>query len=100
MLLLGEKVSGVDAADWGLIQHTVGPDELQATTEGLLAHLASDPTVGLELAKQAIHYGQHSTLSQSMSQERFNLELCCRTGDFKDSLAAFRGPRVPHFAGR
>ncbi|GAA2557793.1 enoyl-CoA hydratase/isomerase family protein [Mycolicibacterium diernhoferi] len=100
MLLLGEKVSGADAADWGLIHSAVPANELDAAVDALLARLAGGPTVAIGLAKQAIGYGQHATLSQSMSQELSNLELSCRTADFKEGLAAFRERRDPHFTGR
>jgi 2-(1,2-epoxy-1,2-dihydrophenyl)acetyl-CoA isomerase len=100
MLLLGDKVSAADAADWGLIHQAVGAADLDETTEELLARLAAGPTVTFGLAKQAIHYGQHATLTQSMTQELFNLELSCRTQDFKEGLAAFREQRPPQFHGR
>jgi len=100
MLLLGDKVSAPDAAAWGLIHQAVDPAELDRVTEELLARLAAGPTVALGLAKQAIHYGQHATLSQSMNQELFDLELSCRTKDFKEGLAAFRERRPPRFDGR
>jgi 2-(1,2-epoxy-1,2-dihydrophenyl)acetyl-CoA isomerase len=100
MLLLGEKVNATDAANWGLIHQAVGRQELDDTTEELLLRLAAGPTVALGLAKQAIHYGQHATLTQSMTQELFDLELACRTKDFKEGLAAFRERRPPEFHGR
>jgi 2-(1,2-epoxy-1,2-dihydrophenyl)acetyl-CoA isomerase len=100
MLLLGDKVSATDAADWGLIFRAVSPGELDDSCEELLARLAAGPTVALGLAKQAIHYGQHATLSQAMTQELFDLELSCRTKDFKEGLAAFRERRPPEFHGR
>ncbi len=55
-------------------------------------------TIGL--AKQALDFGQHTSLGQSMTQELFNLELSCRTSDFKEGLAAFREHRTPDFQGR
>ncbi len=100
MLLLGDKVSATDAEDWGLIHQAVDATELDDSCEQLLARLAAGPTVALGLTKQAIHYGQHATLSQSMTQELFDLELSCRTKDFKEGLAAFRERRPPQFDGR
>lgn len=100
MLLLGEKVSGADAADWGLIHQAVPTDRLDTTANELVARLAAGPTVALGLAKQAIAYGQQATLADSMTQELFNVELSCRTSDFKEGLAAFRERRRPEFRGR
>ncbi|MBE1547092.1 2-(1,2-epoxy-1,2-dihydrophenyl)acetyl-CoA isomerase [Mycobacterium sp. OAS707] len=100
MLLLGEKVSASDAAEWGLVHRCVSASELEAVAEELMSRLASGPTVAIGLAKQAINYGQHATLQQAMTQELFNLELSCRTTDFKEGLAAFREKRTPRFGGR
>jgi 2-(1,2-epoxy-1,2-dihydrophenyl)acetyl-CoA isomerase len=100
MLLLGEKIGASDAADWGLIHQTVSRAELDAAAEELLGRLASGPTVAIGLAKQGLAFGQHATLSQSLTQELFNLELSCRTSDFKEGLQAFQQRRAPKFEGR
>ena len=82
MLLLGEKVSGTDAADWGLIHQAVSPAELDDTAEDLLARLACGPTVahragqaGLELrpARDAepIHDAGAFQPGTVLSDERF-----------------------------
>src|ERR1700742_3238266 len=99
MLLLGEKVNAADAAEWGLIHQAVIGAELEDTVEQLLARLADGPTVAIGLAKQALGFGAHATLAQSMNQELSNLELSCRTKDFKEGLEAFRQRRAPKFHG-
>lgn len=100
MLLLGEQVNGASAEDWGLIHQAVAPNDVDAAADELLGRLADGPTVAIGLTKQALHYGQHATLPQSMTQELFNLELSCRTMDFKEGLAAFSQRRPPGFTGR
>ncbi|MBB2991607.1 2-(1,2-epoxy-1,2-dihydrophenyl)acetyl-CoA isomerase [Mycolicibacterium iranicum] len=100
MLLLGEKISGADAADWGLIHDAVPAEMLDAGADALLARLASGPTVAIGLAKRAINYGLHASLSESLAHELSALELACRTSDFKEGLAAFRARRAPDFGGR
>jgi 2-(1,2-epoxy-1,2-dihydrophenyl)acetyl-CoA isomerase len=100
MLLLGEKVGATDAADWGLIHQAVDAADFENVVEELLARLAAGPTIAIGLAKQALSFGQRAALSESLMQELFNLELSCRTSDFKEGLEAFRQRRTPDFRGR
>ncbi|MFD5176698.1 enoyl-CoA hydratase/isomerase family protein [Nocardia sp. NPDC058379] len=100
MLLLGEKVSAAEAADWGLIHATAAPADLDTATAELLDRLANAPTVALGLAKQAVHRNLGTGLAEAMNNELYALELACRTADFKEGLAAFRQRRAPDFQGR
>ncbi|MEU1981104.1 enoyl-CoA hydratase-related protein [Nocardia sp. NPDC019395] len=100
MLLLGEKIGGSEAADWGLIHQAAEPGDLDRHSAELVSRLAAAPTVALGLSKQAIHDNQDASLSQALSHELLTLELACRTADFKEGLAAFQDRRAPEFRGR
>jgi 2-(1,2-epoxy-1,2-dihydrophenyl)acetyl-CoA isomerase len=98
--LLGEEISGADAADWGLIHETVAGDELEAEVERLVQQLSAGPTVALGLMKWLVNRSQEEGLEQSLNNEGFALELSSRSKDFREGLAAFKEKRSPKFEGR
>ncbi len=100
LLLLGRKVTGAEAAEWGLIHRAVADDELDATVDDLVGRLAAGPTVAIGLTKRCIHRALESSLSAAMEAEANALELSSRSGDFKEGLAAFRESRSPGFTGQ
>ncbi|MGI5217857.1 enoyl-CoA hydratase/isomerase family protein [Nocardia sp. CA-290969] len=100
MLLLGEKIGGSEAADWGLVHEAVDPGDLDRRGAELVHRLAAAPTVALGLTKQAVHDNLDASLPQALTHELLTLELACRTADFKEGLAAFRERRDPQFRGR
>lgn len=99
MLLLGEKVSGATAAEWGLVHEAVPTADLDATAHALVARLAAGPTVALGLTKQQLLRSSESTLTQALSDESYALELAARTADFREGLKAFSERRDPDFGG-
>jgi 2-(1,2-epoxy-1,2-dihydrophenyl)acetyl-CoA isomerase len=99
LLLLGRKLTGVEAADWGLIHRAVPDGELEATTEALVAQLAAGPTVAIGLMKQCLQRSLATGLVEAMQGESFALELASRTADFKEGLLAFQQRRAAKFEG-
>jgi 2-(1,2-epoxy-1,2-dihydrophenyl)acetyl-CoA isomerase len=100
LLLLGEEISGADAAGWGLVHDAVAADGLDAAMEELVQRLAGGPTVALGLMKWLVHRSQEEGLEQSLTNEGFALELSSRGKDFREGLAAFKEKRPPRFEGR
>jgi len=100
LLLLGDTATGAEAADWGLIHHTVPLAELDGEVEALVARLAAGPTVALGLTKWLLHAGADASLDAQLRNEALALELSSRSGDFREGLAAFREKRSPDFQGR
>lgn len=100
MLLLGEALTGRDAADVELIHEACPTDELDRRVTDLVTRLASGPTVALGLTKQLLLSGATATLTEQLQDEAFALELSSRSEDFREGLAAFREKRSPDFEGR
>ena len=100
LLVLGRKLSGSEAADWGLIHRAVPDHELDGAVDELVARLAAAPTVAVGITKRCLHRALDSSLTDAMEAESNALELTSRTMDFKEGLTAFRERRPPTFEGR
>ena len=100
LLLLGEKISGSKAAEWGMIHRAVPDDEVGDTANGLARRLAQGPTVAIGLAKSCIGSALTLSLNEAMAKEALALELSARSKDFREGLAAFKERRDPDYEGR
>jgi 2-(1,2-epoxy-1,2-dihydrophenyl)acetyl-CoA isomerase len=100
MLLLGEQVSGTDAASWGLVHRAVPGDELDATADALVERLAHAPTVAVGLTKLLIHRGLTADLARHLHDEAWAMEVSSRSDDFKEYGAAAKQRRDPDYRGR
>ena len=100
MLLLGEEVSGEQAADWGLVHEVVEDEALEAATEEITRRLAESATFALGLTKWLMHRSLDLDLADALSNEALALELSARSRDFKEGLAAFAKKRSPRYEGR
>jgi 2-(1,2-epoxy-1,2-dihydrophenyl)acetyl-CoA isomerase len=100
LLLLGRKLTGAEAAGWGLIHASVPEAELTAEAAKLIERLAAGPTVALGLAKHCLSRNLEESLVHAMDNESLAIELTSRTADFREGLAAFAEKRGPRFTGR
>jgi 2-(1,2-epoxy-1,2-dihydrophenyl)acetyl-CoA isomerase len=100
LLLLGRALSGVEAAEWGLVHRAVPPADLTTEAEALALRLAEGPTVALGLTKWLLHRGSSLPLDAHLRDEGFAVELSSRSEDFREGIAAFAEKRAPRFTGR
>ena len=100
LLLLGRKLSGAEAAAWGIIHRAVPDGELESATAALVGQLAGGPTVAIGLTKHCIQRSLETGLAPAMQGEAFGLELSSRTADFKEGLLAFKERRTARFEGQ
>ena len=100
LLLLGRKLSGAEAAAWGVIHRAVPDGELESATAALVEQLARAATVAVGFTKSCIHRSLETGLADAMQNEALALELSSRTADFKEGLLAFKERRPARFTGQ
>jgi 2-(1,2-epoxy-1,2-dihydrophenyl)acetyl-CoA isomerase len=100
MLLLGRILTGMDAAEAGMVHAAVPPQDLDRAVSSLVEELAAGPTVALGLTKWLLDAGSARPLAEQLADEAYALEVSSRTEDFREGLAAMRERRRPTFRGR
>jgi 2-(1,2-epoxy-1,2-dihydrophenyl)acetyl-CoA isomerase len=100
LLMLGRRLSGEEAAEWGIVHECVPDEEVTTTAAELAARLADGPTVALGLIKWLINSGSEQPLKDHLSNEAFAMELSSRSPDFREGMSAFVQKREPRFTGR
>lgn len=100
LALLGDSLSAEQAAQWGMIWQVVDDAELKDTSLALARHLATQPTYGLGLIKNALRLAETQTLDQQLDLERDYQRLAGRSADYREGVSAFLAKRPPHFSGK
>lgn len=100
LLLLGERLSGADAADWGLAHAAVLPEELEPAAETLASELAAKAPLPVAFLKTQLETPPAGGLDGALEAEAEALLACMETEDWAEGIAAFAERRPPQFRGR
>jgi 2-(1,2-epoxy-1,2-dihydrophenyl)acetyl-CoA isomerase len=99
MLLLGRKLSGQEAADWGMVHKCVPGSSFDNEVLTLVERLGSGPTIGLGLTKWLLLAGATEPIEAQLQNEALAMEISSRSQDFREGLSAFVEKRPPRFSG-
>ena len=100
LTLLGGKLSAAQARDWGLVWDVCDPASLRLRAMEVATSLATQPTRGFGLTKQAFNESLMNDLDAQLDLEADLQAEAGRTSDFAEGVAAFKAKRAPVFRGR
>ncbi|PID37026.1 MAG: 2-(1,2-epoxy-1,2-dihydrophenyl)acetyl-CoA isomerase [Rhodobacterales bacterium] len=98
--LFADRITGRQAADWGMIYEAVPAEEFEAHWRARVAHLAHGPTVAFKELKQAMRASFDNDLDAQLALEARAQGKCSGTNDFKEGVLAFLDKRKAEFEGR
>ncbi len=100
LALLGEKITGQQAADFGLVWKAVAPEELDATVNQIAARLATLPPRALAGIKKTIRIAATQSLPEQLKLESQLQSDLGRSADYFEGVSAFLQKRAANFTGK
>jgi 2-(1,2-epoxy-1,2-dihydrophenyl)acetyl-CoA isomerase len=100
MAMLGKRIPGRQAAEWGMIWDCVADDKLMAEAMATARQLAAGPTKTLSLIKQLIQQSDRNDYEGQMVLEAQLQQVASHTADSQEAVRAFLEKRKPVFTGR
>jgi len=89
LAMLGNEVSGREAAEIGLIYKAVPVEKLEAETEALARNLAQKAPIALALIKEGLEKSLDMTLKQSLNWEAAHQSIALQNPEHKAIVQAF-----------
>lgn len=99
LMMTGEPVTGMRAAEIGLVNAAVPGDALDERARTLAGVLASRSPLGLREIKRLVYEGRELPLRVGLQREREVLLRILDSADYAEGLAAFAERRPPRFRG-
>lgn len=100
MMMLGEKISAEQAADWGMIYKCVEDDALLDEARALAARLASGPTVALGTMRRVLRDGLSQSYADTLDAEAKGQFVAGNSADAVEGVMAFVQKRKAAFQGK
>ena len=100
MLLTGAPIDAETAADWGLVNKVVAPDELDAATDELARQIASASSLTVGLGKRAFYRQIDIGLDAAYDHCQEVMSENATAEDAQEGMSAFLDKRSPTWRGR
>jgi enoyl-CoA hydratase/carnithine racemase len=100
MLLTGDPIDAVTAAEWGLINSVVPEADLAQTTRQLAAKIASASNLTVALGKQAFYAQIDLDQPKAYAYAKEIMSMNSLAADAQEGIAAFLGKRQACWTGK
>jgi cyclohexa-1,5-dienecarbonyl-CoA hydratase len=101
LILTGRTITGTEAGEIGLANHSVTDAELQGAVEETLQQVLSMSPSSLAITKKAIYAWDAAHFEKGLARaEKIYLEELMKTADAQEGLRAFIEKRTPKWAGK
>jgi 2-(1,2-epoxy-1,2-dihydrophenyl)acetyl-CoA isomerase len=98
-VMLGERISGQQAADWGLVWKCVPDAELQGAALATAQRLAQGAPLALAALPRLMASSLQNDFDAQLDAERDAQAALVQTDDFIEAVNAFQAKRKPAFTG-
>ena len=101
LIYTGRLISGVEAAETGLVNKSFPDDELPAAVDEVAARIATGPTAAFALSKRLVQRLADTAMpfDALLAAEAAAQGAAGRTADYREGITAFQQKRRPDFTG-
>ena len=100
LVLSGELVDATEAADIGLVEEAVAPDDLDERVDDLAGKMASKSPLALQRAKEAVKAASRLDLDAGLDYEKELFVGLFASEDKNEGIDAFFEDREPEWSGQ